>query len=202
MRALRHLATAVLFGVPVLTAAAAPSQAQGLFDFLLGRPVVPAPSYTPYYDYPPAPRVRRVHRPRRIVRTEPRELLHRVKRIVRAEPPVRPKPAGPIKAKPMGEVTNPVPQLMADSTLRRGDIVVFPDGPRVFIGDQGSRHSLPDFRPASQAGKVVPASTRKLLAKVEPATNAAWSTDTLNSGKLAANAKDVESTGSTGTGRR
>jgi len=102
----------------------------------------------------------------------------------------------------MGEVTNPVPQLMADNTLRRGDIVVFPDGPRVFIGDQGSRHSLSDFRPASQAGKVVPASTRKLLAKLEPATNAAWSTDTLNSGKLAANAKDVESTGSTGTGRR
>jgi len=32
----------------------------------------------------------------------------------------------------MGEVENPVPKLSADATLRDGDIVVFPEGPRVF----------------------------------------------------------------------
>jgi hypothetical protein len=44
------------------------------------------------------------------------------------------------------EVTNPVPDLLTDSTLRRGDIVMFPEGPRVFNG-QGSKHALTDFVP-------------------------------------------------------
>jgi len=70
----------------------------------------------------------------------------------------------------------------------------------VFVGDQGSRHSLSDFRPVSQAAKALPASTRKLAANLRPGTNDAWSTDALGPSKLAVNKRDVETTGSIGDG--
>src|SRR5215207_4042618 len=70
----------------------------------------------------------------------------------------------------------PGPQLLADSTLRRGDIVMFPEGPKVFNGQPGTQHALTDFVPVARAGSVVPQSTRKVLASLRPDWNAAWST--------------------------
>ncbi|WP_091139338.1 hypothetical protein [Microvirga guangxiensis] len=97
----------------------------------------------------------------------------------------------------MGEINNPVPALLADSTLRRGDMVMFPDGLRVFAGRPGGPHKLTDFKPLAQAGKLLSRETRKLVKHLLPAENVAWSTDAIRSGgKLAANTDDVATTGS------
>ena len=106
----------------------------------------------------------------------------------------------PIEPKPLGEIANPVPALLADSTLRRGDMVMFPDGLRVFTGKPGSSHKLTDFKPLAQAGEHLSRATRKLVAHLLPAENVAWNTDVVRSGgKLAANAEDVVATGSVNT---
>jgi len=103
----------------------------------------------------------------------------------------------PIVPKPPGEIANPVPALLADSTLRPGDMVMFPDGLRVFTGKPGSSHKLTDFKPLAQAGRHLSRATRKLVAHLLPAENIAWNTDAVRAGsKLAANTDDVLTTGS------
>src|SRR5919112_822444 len=83
--------------VLVLGLLAAPAQAQDFFGFfrIFAPPPAPVPSYQPFER--PRPRLR-----------------------------PRPKPVEPIKMpekpKAPGEVENPVPQLLADSTLRPGDM--------------------------------------------------------------------------------
>jgi hypothetical protein len=179
----RYLATALFLGATAM--GAQPAAAQSLFDVLFGRPIARAPVYEPTY-YPYAP-----HFERAPVRRRPK--------VVRAAPPVQ----VPAKPKAVGQVTNPVPELLADSTLRRGDVVVFPDGPRVFNGDHGARHSLADFEPVSRAASLVPASTRKLVSNLKPSVNMAWSTDKpAAQNKLAVNTRDVETTGSVKPARR
>ena len=178
-----YLATALFLGATAM--GAQPAAAQSLFDVLFGRPIARAPVYEPtYYPY---------------ARAFERAPVRRRPKVVRAPPPVH----VPAKPKPIGQVTNPVPELLADSTLRGGDIVVFPDGPRVFNGDHGTRHSLADFEPVSRAASLVPASTRKLVSNLKPSVNMAWSTDKpAAQNKLAANTRDVEATGSVRPGRR
>ena len=180
----RHLAVALVVGASAI--ATTPAQAQSLFDVLFGRPVARAPAYEPsYYPYPS-------DFDRAPVRPRPK--------VVRAAPPPVQMPAKP---KPIGQVTNPVPELLADSTLRRGDIVVFPDGPRVFSGDHGARHSLSDFEPLSRSASLVPPSTRKLVTNLKAGTNVAWSTEKASlTGKVAANTRDVDVTGSVKPARR
>jgi len=103
----------------------------------------------------------------------------------------------PIEPKPPGEIANPVPALLADSTLRPGDMVMFPDGLRMFTGRPGGSHKLADFKPLAQAGKSLSREARKLVQHLLPSENIAWSTDAVRSGgKLAANTKDVDVTGS------
>ena len=98
----------------------------------------------------------------------------------------------PIEPKPPGEIANPVPALLADSTLRPGDMVMFPDGLRVFTGRPGGSHKLAYFKPLAQAGKHLSRATPKLVAHLLPAENLAWNTDAVRSGgKLAANTDDV-----------
>jgi hypothetical protein len=180
----RHVAASLLITAALL--GAQPAQAQGLFDFLFGRPVARAPAYEPsYYPY---------------AADFDRPAVRRRPKIVRAAPPPVKMPTKP---KAPGDIANPVPALLADSTLRRGDIVVFPDGPRVFSGDHGARHSLGDFEPLSQAASLVPPSTRKLVGHLKPGANLAWSTETPGvAGKVAANTRDVDVTGSVKPVRR
>ena len=78
----------------------------------------------------------------------------------------------PLKAKPMGQKTNPIPLLLADKTLRKGDIVVFPDGPRVFQGKEGGGQVLSDFVKLSNL--KVASSSRKLLGSAKIGENDAW----------------------------
>jgi hypothetical protein len=92
----------------------------------------------------------------------------------------------------MGEVENPLPKLLADATLRDGDIVVFPDGPRVFKGRVGTKHQLDDFTPVTKTS--VGSRTRKLLATMKIGPSDAWSEDNGSKNRMAA--RDVETTGS------
>ena len=120
------------------------------------------------------------------------------RRIVRRGPKVvgvdQPPTKRPLKPRAPGEVTNPVPDLLADSTLRRGDTVMFPDGPRVFTGEAQGQHALADFEPVSRAGNDLPPAARRMVANLRPSVNDAWSADRMgSSGKLAVN---VDTTGS------
>lgn len=163
---------------------AIPAQAQDLFGFFraFSQPATPAPA-PQSFGYQPDPEF---ERPRRKARRRP-------KPVAVEQPEVR----KPIELKPMGEIDNPVPALLADSTLRRGDMVMFPDGLRVFAGRPGGQHKLTDFKPVAQAGMLLSRETRKLVKHLLPAENVAWSTDAVRSGdKLAVNTDDVSSTGS------
>jgi hypothetical protein len=162
----------------VMVAGAAPAHAQDLFGLfrMMFQPSIRVPA-SPPYDFRTAP-----HMQRRAARRA---------RAARAEPTA----GKQLKARPMGEAANPVPELLADGTLRRGDIVMFPDGPRVFVGQRGARHALDDFEPVSPNTKSVPQATRKLLAQVRPGWNGAWAADVPAAGERIA-ARDVDATGS------
>ncbi|MER2267426.1 hypothetical protein [Methylobacterium oxalidis] len=58
---------------------------------------------------------------------------------------------------------NPNAALMHDSTLRKGDIVITTDGPKVFTGKTEERHTAGDFEPVSRSS-AVDRKTRTLLA--------------------------------------
>lgn len=167
-----------------LSIGAVPARAQGLFDFLRGfsQPVPAAPLPQPVdvqsdvFD----------NRPRR---TSPAQPKPAPVEVLKVKPPIEPRP--------IGEIDNPFPTLLADSTLQPGDMVMFPDGLRVFTGRVGSRHQVSDFTPIAQAGKAVSRETRKLVSKLRPAENVAWSSDAVRSrGKLADITKDIATTGS------
>ncbi|MBQ0819347.1 hypothetical protein KBI52_03760 [Microvirga sp. HBU67558] len=161
-----------------------PAQAQGLFGFLraLTQPAAPVPAPQPF-EYQPEPVV---EQPQRKARPRPKPVAVEQSEIKK-----------PVEPKPVGEIPNPVPMLLADSTLRPGDMVMFPDGLRVFTGKPGGSHKLVDFKPLAQAGRHLSRETRKLVAHLLPAENIAWSTDAVRSGsKLAANTDDVTITGS------
>ena len=169
-----------------LTLGVVPAAAQDFFGLLrlFAPPVVSAPAFQPY-EYRAVPDIEQ-----RIVRRRPK--------VVGVDQP--PPTKRPLKPRAPGEVTNPVPELLADSTLRRGDIVMFPDGPRVFTGEAQRQHALADFEPVSRAGNDLPPAARRMVANLRPSLNDAWSADQMgSSGKLAVN---VETTGSVQRSRR
>jgi hypothetical protein len=161
-----------------------PAQAQGIFGLFraFSQPTAPTPPAEPFRYQPDAA----LEQPRRKTRPRPKPVAVEQVEIKK-----------PVEPKPVGEITNPVPALMADSTLRPGDMVMFPDGLRVFTGKPGGSHKLADFKPLAQAGKHLSRATRKLVAHLLPGENIAWNTDAVRSGgKLAANTDDVTITGS------
>jgi hypothetical protein len=167
-----------------VTISVVPAQAQGIFGLFraLSQPAAPTPPPQPF-AYQPNPAA---EQPRRKARPRP-------KPVAIEQPEIN----KPVEPKPVGEIANPVPALLADSTLRSGDMVMFPDGLRVFTGKPGGPHKLADFKPLAQAGKHLSRATRKLVAHLLPGENIAWNTDAVRSGgKLAANTKDVAETGS------
>jgi hypothetical protein len=163
---------------------AVPAQAQGIFGLFraFSQPTPPAPQ-PQAFGYQPDPEF---EQPRRKARPRPNPVVVEQLEVKK-----------PIEPKPMGEIANPIPALLADSTLRPGDMVMFPDGLRVFTGKPGGSHKLTDFKPLAQAGKHLSRATRKLVAHLLPSENIAWNTDAVRSGgKLAANTDDVTTTGS------
>jgi len=178
----RVLALALILPVVV---GSVPAQAQGIFAFLqaLTRPAAAPPPPPQSFGYQPDPALARPTQ-----RARPRQ-----KRVVLEQPEIR----KPVEPKPVGEIANPVPALLADSTLRPGDMVMFPDGLRVFTGRSEGPHKLADFKPLAQAAKHLSRQTRKLVAHLLPAENVAWDTDAVKSkGMLADNTNDVSTTGS------
>ena len=167
-----------------LAISAVPAQAQGIFGLFraFSQPTPPAPP-PQSFGYQPDPGF---EQPRRKARPRPKPVVMEQLEVKK-----------PIEPKPMGEIANPVPALLADSTLRPGDMVMFPDGLRVFTGKPGGSHKLTDFKPLAQAGKHLSRATRKLVQHLLPSENIAWNTDAVRSGgKLAANTDDVTTTGS------
>ena len=165
------------------TISAVPAQAQGIFGLFraFSQPAAPTPPPQPF-GYQPDPEV---EPPRRKARPRPTPVVVEQLEIKK-----------PVEPKPVGEIANPVPALLADSTLCPGDMVMFPDGLRVFTGKPGGSHKLADFKPLAQAGKHLSRATRKLVAHLIPAENIAWNTDAVRSGgKLAANTDEVSTTG-------
>jgi hypothetical protein len=164
-----------------------PAQAQGIFGLFraFSQPAAPTPTPQPF-EYQTDPAVEQPHRKGR----------PRPKPVAIEQPEIK----KPVEPKPVGEIANPVPALLADSTLRPGDMVMFPDGLRVFTGKPGGPHKLADFKPLAQAGKHLSRATRKLVAHLLPGENVAWNADAVRSGgKLAANSDDVSTTGSVNT---
>jgi hypothetical protein len=92
---------------------------------------------------------------------------------------------------------NPLVAILNDSTLRHGDIVVFPDGPRVFKGRSGERHSVHDFVAVARS-KDMPKARRKLLLAMPIGENDAWSSEARRSNRIAGRIPDVETNGSIG----
>jgi hypothetical protein len=78
------------------------------------------------------------------------------------------------KAPPIDRLVNPFPLLLADDTLRYGDVVMFPHGPRVFTGSSGRSHSVSDFEKLVTAGKKVAKNVREALVRMKAGVNSAW----------------------------
>lgn len=92
---------------------------------------------------------------------------------------------------------NPLRALLRDHTLRYGDIVMFPDGPRVFRGQPGDWHDVRDFVALSASREISPAG-RKVLA-MPVGHNDAWSSEiNPRAEKVARRTPDVETTNSIG----
>jgi hypothetical protein len=69
---------------------------------------------------------------------------------------------GKPKLVPQGPIQDPVAALLNDATLRQGDVVVLPDGPKVFKGKASTPHRLSDFEDVRRT-KLVGAKTRRQL---------------------------------------
>jgi hypothetical protein len=110
-----------------------------------------------------------------------------------------PRVAAPATPPDPSKRENPLQALLRDPTLRYGDIVMFPDGPRVFKGEAGGRHSVHDFVALAKT-KDVPQVSRKTLLAMPVGENNAWSSDIVarTDNKVARRAPDVETTGSLG----
>ncbi len=79
-------------------------------------------------------------------------------------------------SKPKEAGSDPAEALLRDPTLRPGDIVVFPDGPRVFRGDRALPHRAEAFVALEHSRLVSKAARKAVLAMtgrvVDPASEA------------------------------
>jgi hypothetical protein len=121
--------------------------------------------------------------PRALARTVPQEPVARFTSLPRVEEPVR---ARKLKAPPVIAATSrkpkplavpiaagadPVAALLRDPTLRPGDIVMFPDGPRVFKGARALPHRADKFERVEHSRLVSKASRKAVLAFTKSVTD-------------------------------
>jgi hypothetical protein len=144
--------------------------AQGLFGFLSPRAALPAPPV--HFTHRAAPTTK--PQPERA----PLQFDVRPQRRGGTGYGRKPDRKGSSKlarrAPPMDRMVNPLPLILTDGTLRTGDIVVFPDGPRVFTGLPGSRHSAVDFEKVRRGAIKFSRRTRDALAMIKAGVNHAW----------------------------
>lgn len=69
-------------------------------------------------------------------------------------------------AKPPAAISDAevVAKILSDATLRRGDIVVFPSGPKVFEGAASHAHRISDFDDIRSSTFIADATRAKVLA--------------------------------------
>jgi hypothetical protein len=149
-----------ILGCATLLLLSGPAEAKNIFEIIFGPPLGSHASR--------AQRARHVGRvphsrhtvatkpPPRVVRGPSRQPYARLTR------PHQAVAAEPLKtqrvqhnAKPARTVPNPelVESILSDPTLRRGDVVEFPDGPRVYRGNgRFSAHRVSDFEQVREAG--------------------------------------------------
>jgi len=137
-RAPAFAAFAALFGL--FAGYAEPARALGIFEALFG---IRSQRFEPSYGYYVPPPVRR-----RVIVKRPRLTIK-----LASLPPVREMPKVPKDPVVLSDAEI-VAGLLADPTLRRGDIVVFPKGPKVFTGAPGSSHSPHDFEDVRSSSAV------------------------------------------------
>ena len=145
------VARGLLLSGLVFVGLSAPAQAQNFFEALFGglgfRAPRPAPS--PYLAPPPplyVPQQRSIRRAKPAVATAP------------VEKTTVPKQA---RAASMAELLR---DILDDETLRRGDVVVFADGPRVFVGGGPAPHDMSDFQDIRKSRLVGKNTRTQLLA--------------------------------------
>jgi hypothetical protein len=80
----------------------------------------------------------------------------------------------PKKAPALDRAVNPLPLLLSDVTLRPGDVVMFPDGPRIFRGSVGGSHSVGDFHRIVANAERLSKTARAALDRLKAGLNRAW----------------------------
>jgi hypothetical protein len=146
-------------GLATAVSVASARDESGMYEMLLGRAPAPA-RIAPlrFYQYAPVERIRpRKPRPK-IVRTTP------------------PRPRAETVAAAAERAKGWLAVILTDETLRRGDVVVFPKGPRVFAGIEGnppwSEGDFEDLSKTRLVGKksraVLLAMTGRIAAEEEP----------------------------------
>src|SRR5215212_7656378 len=112
------------------------------------------------------------HQPRVRYASLPRDEEQSAPKKAKAGPPVTPAPP---KAQPLSQPiemgSDPVAALLRDPTLRPGDIVVFPDGPRVFKSSRAVPHRADMFESVERSRLVSKASRKAVLAFTKSVTD-------------------------------
>ncbi|TNC13465.1 hypothetical protein FF100_11760 [Methylobacterium terricola] len=132
----------------------------------------PAPVAQPYavqpYDAPARSRVSRRNR----LAVQAKAMRGRTRYVALPKADVKPEKNEP---KPLAVTVSPLKSLDArtallrDPTLRPGDIVIMPEGPRVFHGESGSeKHKMTDFQDVNRPGVVASKTRKELLAMTAP----------------------------------
>ncbi|SFV16017.1 hypothetical protein SAMN02799631_06269 [Methylobacterium sp. 174MFSha1.1] len=173
---LRALLLAMTSGCLLIASSAGAKAENDGLDFLrqiFGGPSssAPAPVAQPYavqpYDAPIRQRASRRNR----LAVQAKALRGRTRYVALPKAEVKPQK----EVKPLQIAVSPLKSLDArtallrDPTLRPGDIVIMPEGPRVFHGDPDSdKHKMSDFQDVNRPGVVAAKTRKELLAMTAP----------------------------------
>lgn len=172
---LRALLLAMTSGCLLIASSAGARAENDGLDFLRqmfgGPSAAPAPVAQPYVAQPyDAPIRQRATRRNRLA-VQAKALRGRTRYV--ALPKAEVKPAKEVK--PLQLSVSPLKSLDArtallrDPTLRPGDIVIMPEGPRVFHGTPDSdKHKMSDFQDVNRPGVVAAKTRKELLAMTAP----------------------------------
>ncbi|ACL59810.1 hypothetical protein [Methylobacterium nodulans] len=146
----------------------------GLFQSLFGAPpaqtAAPAAVAAPLAE--PGPRLHRRWAGRNRAAQARAALRHRTRYVALPKPEKIEKAQPPKLAAPAERITSPSEAraaLMRDPTLRPGDIVILPEGPRVFMGEAGTtKHRPSEFEDVRRSRLVSARTRRELLAMTAP----------------------------------
>ncbi|GEP11379.1 hypothetical protein [Methylobacterium gnaphalii] len=147
------------------TAVGVNAQEGGFFEMLFGgqRQAAPAPAVAPSHDYAD----RSVYRRQRTERRRALRVKTRYAALPRAES-ITEEISGkqPVDQKAIQD--NPTKAILEDKTLRPGDIVVMPAGPKVFVGNSQKNHRMSEFEDVKHSRFVDKKTRFQLLAMMVP----------------------------------